>query len=150
MTTKAAIEGFMSQPVLAVAGVSRNSRKFGNYVYRELKARGYRVLAVNPNTQTAEGEPCYPSLKTLPEKAGGLIVITKPATSENLVREAAEVGIHHVWLQQGSGSPEAVQFCREQGINLVSGECILMYEPNPSFIHKVHKFFKEAFGGKPK
>jgi hypothetical protein len=51
MTTKAAIEGFMSQQVLAVVGVSRNSHKFGNVAYRELKARGYRVFAVNPNAQ---------------------------------------------------------------------------------------------------
>ncbi len=150
MTTKAAIEGFMSQRVLAVAGVSRNSRKFGNVAYRELEAKGYRVLAVNPNAQTAEGHPCYPSLKSLPEQVSGLVVITQPAVSEELVREAAALGIQHIWLQQGSASPAAIQFCREHGISVVAGECILMYQPSPSLIHKVHKFFKEAFGGRPR
>jgi predicted CoA-binding protein len=150
MTTKAAIEGLLSQQVLAVAGASRDRGKFGNSVYRELKARGYRVLAVNPNAETIEGDPCYPSLKALPEKVGGLVTVTQPAISEQMVREAAELGIRHVWLQQGSESPAAVQFCQEHGMNVVAGECILMYQPNTEFVHKFHRFFKEAFGGKPK
>jgi len=149
MTTKAAIEGFMSQQVLAVAGVSRAPRKFGNAVYRDLRARGYRVLAINPNAQTIEGDSCYPSLKALPEKVGGLVAVTQPAVTEQLVREATDLGIRHVWLQQGSESDDAVQFCQEHGINVVVGECIMMYQPNPSFVHKAHKFFKELFGGKP-
>ncbi len=149
MTTKAAIEGFMSQPVLAVAGVSRDPRKFGNAAYKELRAKGFRVLAINPNVQTIEGDPCYPSLKALPEKVGGLVITTQPAVSEQLVREAAELGICHVWLQQGSESPAAVRFCQEHGIDVVAGECILMYQPNTMFVHKLHKFFKEAFGGRP-
>ena len=150
MTTKASIDKFMSQPVLAVAGVSRDSRKFGNAAYRELKAKGFRVLAINPNAQTIEGDPCYPSLKALPEKVGGLIICTTPAVSEQLVREAAEVGISNVWLQQGAQSPAAIQFCQEHGINVVASECILMYQPNPAFFHGMHKFVKEVFGGKPK
>jgi len=149
MTTKAAIDEFMSQPVLAVAGVSRDSRKFGNVVYKELRSKGIRVLAINPNAQTIEGDPCYPSLKALPEKAGGLVVCTQPAVSEQVVREAAEAGICRVWLQQGSESRTAIQFCQDHGINVISGECVLMYQPNTAFFHKFHKFFKEAFGGKP-
>jgi predicted CoA-binding protein len=149
MTKKAAIDEFMSQPVLAVAGVSRDPRKFGNAAYKELKAKGFRVLAVNPNAQTIEGDPCYPSLKALPEKVGGLVLCTQPAVSEQMVREAAEVGISRVWLQQGSETKSAIQFCQEHGIDVIYGECILMYQPNPMFVHKFHKFFKEAFGGRP-
>jgi predicted CoA-binding protein len=149
MTKKAAIDEFMSQPVLAVAGVSRDPRKFGTAAYKELKAKGIRVLAVNPNAQTIEGDPCYPSLKALPEKVGGLVLCTQPAVSEQMVREAAEVGISRVWLQQGSETKSAIQFCQEHGIDVIYGECILMYQPNPMFVHKFHKFFKEAFGGRP-
>ncbi len=149
MTTKAAIDNFMSQPVLAVAGVSRDSRKFGNAVYKELKTKGFRVFALNPNMQSIDGDPCYPSLKALPEKPGGLVICTAPATSEALVREAAEVGICNVWLQQGAESRAAIQFCQEKGIDVVAGECIMMYEPNPMFLHKFHKFFKETFSGRP-
>ncbi len=149
MTTRAAIDTFMSQPVLAVVGVSRDPRKFGNAAYKELRAKGFRVLAVNPKAEAIEGDPCYPSLKALPEKVGGLVVCTQPAVSEQTVREAAEVGIPRVWLQQGSESKAAIQFCQEHGIDVIYGECILMYQPNTMFLHKFHRFFKEAFGGKP-
>jgi hypothetical protein len=118
--------------------------------YRELKAKGYRVLPINPNLQTIEGEPCYPSLKALPEKVGGIVIVTQPATSEQLVREAAELGICNVWLQQGAESRAAVQFGQERGLNVISGECILMYLPKTSMPHNIHKFLKETFGGKLK
>jgi len=150
MTKKTDIEGLFSHKVLAVAGVSRDPNGFGNLAYRALKAKGYRVLAINPNAQSIEGAPCYASLEALPEKAGGLILTTQPAVSEQIVREAAEVGIGNIWLQQGSESPAAIEFCHEHGINVVAGECIMMYMPHPAFPHNFHKFVKEALGGRPK
>ncbi len=150
MTTQAAIEGVLSQKVLAVAGASRDPRKFGNTVYKELKSKGFRVLAVNPNAQTIEGDPCYPSLKALPEKPGAVVAVTQPSVTEAVIREAADLGIQNIWLQQGAESPEAIRFCQEHKINVVSGECIMMYQPRPAFPHALHKFIKNAFGGKPK
>ena len=150
MTTKAAIEGVLSQKVLAVAGVSRDPNKFGLIAYKELKAKGYQVLAINPKIDSVEGDPCYASLKDLPERPGALVIVTQPAVTEQLVHAAAEAGIRHIWLQQGAESPAALQFCREQGLNVVSGECIMMYQPHPSFPHALHKFVKHALGGKPK
>jgi predicted CoA-binding protein len=150
MTSKASIEGFVNQPVLAVAGASRDRNKFGNIAYRELRSKGYRVLAINPNAESIEGDPCYPSVKDLPEKVDGLLIVTQPAISEQMVREAAEAGIGHVWLQAGSESPAAIQLCREHGLDVVSGECILMYQRHTGFGHKLHRVIKEAFGEKPR
>ncbi len=151
MTTKASIEEFTSQPVLALVGASRSPNKFGNWAYKELKSRGVRVFPVNPNALTIEGDPCYPSLSTLPEKVDGLVITTQPTASEQLVREAAGLGIRQVWLQQGSETPAAVQFCEEHDMNVVVGQCILMYHPKAAvFPHRIHKFFKETFGAKPK
>jgi uncharacterized protein len=150
MSSKAAIDDFIAQPVLAIAGASRDSKKFGNAVYRELKAKGYHVLAVNPNATTVEGDPSYPSLAALPEKVGGVVIITQPAETEKLVQEAAQAGIPRVWMQQGAESATAIAFCQKNGMTLVSGECIMMYQPNPAFFHNLHKFIKELVGGKPK
>jgi predicted CoA-binding protein len=150
MITKAAIDGVLSQEVLAVAGASNNPNKFGHIAYKELKAKGYRVLPVNPNAPTIDSDPCYPSLQALPEKVGGLVVITQPEVTEKLVHEAASLGIKNIWMQQGSESSAAVQFCQENGINVVSGECIMMYQAHPAFPHNLHKFIKFALGGKPR
>ena len=60
MTNKQTIQEFLAQPALAVVGVSRSGKKFGNTAFRELKAKGYRVYPVHPEAQTIEGESCYP------------------------------------------------------------------------------------------
>jgi uncharacterized protein len=150
MSSKAAIDDFMCQPVLAVAGASRDSKKFGNAVYRDLKAKGYHVLAVNPNASTVEGDPAYPTLSALPEKVGGVVIITPPGVTEKLVEDAAQAGITRIWMQQGAQSPAAIELCKKKGITLVTGECIMMFMPDPIFLHKFHKFFKDLAGGKPK
>ncbi|MDE3168636.1 MAG: CoA-binding protein, partial [Acidobacteriota bacterium] len=41
-------------------------------VNKELKAKGYRVLPVNPAAESIGGEKCYASLAALPEKVGGV------------------------------------------------------------------------------
>jgi hypothetical protein len=60
---------------------------------------------------------------------GGMVAATQPAVSEQLVCEAADLGNFHVWMQQGSESPTAIQFCQEHGMNVAAGVCILAYQP---------------------
>jgi len=149
MTSKALMDEFYAQKTLAVAGVSRNPQKFGTMVYRELKAKGYTVYPVNPNTPTIEGDPCYPNLGALPGPVGGLIISTLPAQSEQLVKDAAQAGIKYVWLQQGSESPAAIKFCQDNGIQVVIGECVFMYAEPVGFLHKIHRFVNTISGKKP-
>ncbi len=78
MTTRASIDDFLKQRTIAVVGASRNKRKFGNTLFRELKAKGYAAIPVNPHSDTIEGERCYPSLKALPVKVDG-VAIVRPA-----------------------------------------------------------------------
>jgi len=39
----------MDQRTLAVVGVSRSEKKFSYRLFKSLKAKGYRLFAVNPN-----------------------------------------------------------------------------------------------------
>ena len=66
MVTKKEIEKFFEPKKLAIVGVSRNKKKFGYLVFRDLKARGYEVCPVNPNTDKINGDLCYKSVKDLP------------------------------------------------------------------------------------
>lgn len=43
MSSMAKIEEFLSQPSVALIGMSRSGKKFGNFAYRALVAKGYRV-----------------------------------------------------------------------------------------------------------
>ena len=105
---------------------------------------------MNPNAENIGGEKCYPSVAALPEKVGGVLVFTPPSQTEKVVREAAAAGIRRIWIQQGAQSDAAIEFCRQKGLEAVSGQCILMFvEPVASF-HGFHKWVKGLFGRLPK
>jgi len=52
-----AIGQFLAQPALALAlvGLSRSGKKFGNVACRELKAKGYRVYPIHPSADVIDG-----------------------------------------------------------------------------------------------
>jgi predicted CoA-binding protein len=150
MNTKHDIQEFLSQKTIAMAGLSRNEKAMSATVNKELKAKGYRVLPVNPSAESIGGEKCYPNLAALPEKVGGVLVFTQPAESEKVVRDAAAKGITRVWLQQGAESQAAVSFCLQNNMQVVSGKCIMMFAEPVSSIHGVHRWFASVFGQLPK
>ena len=148
--SKTAIDEFLKQKTIAVVGASRNKDKFGSVVYRDLKTKGYKVYAVNPNADVVDGDRCYAGLGALPTPADAAILVIPPLQTIPVIEEAARVGIKHLWLQQGSNSPAGEARAKELGLNLISGECIFMFsEPMESF-HKVHRFFNKLFGLYPK
>jgi len=53
-------------------------------------------------------------------------------------------------MQQGSESDAAVRYCREHGINLVSGACILMFAEPAAFFHRAHRWVWRMLGKLPK
>ena len=127
MLSKQYLDEFVALNSIAVVGVSANRRKFGNAIYQELKDRGKKVFAINPKTDTVDGDPCYPNLTSLPEKPEGALLVIPPAATLAVIREAASLGIERIWLQQGAESSEGEALCAELGLKLVSGECIFMH-----------------------
>ena len=93
MATKAAVSDFLAQRMLAVVGASRTGTKFGNTAYKELKAKGYKVIPVNPQAEIIDGDPCYPSLSALPEAVDGVLIVVPPSETEKVVRDAAELSV---------------------------------------------------------
>jgi predicted CoA-binding protein len=149
MATQSVIRDFLTHKTLALVGASRSGKGFGNTVLRELKAKGFKLFPVHPQADRLEGETCYPSLRALPEKVGGVVVVVPPAETAKVVKEAREAGIQKVWMQQGAESLEAIRFCQENGMSEVHGECLLMFaEPVGSF-HKVHQWIWKLLGKFP-
>ncbi|GAB4539979.1 MAG: CoA-binding protein [Anaerolineae bacterium] len=149
MTSKAAVQDFLAQRTLAVVGASRDDKKFGNKVYKDLIRKGYQTYPVNPHAGEIEGQPCYPDLKSLPELVDGVVFVVPPAQTEQMVREAAGLGIVRVWMQQGSESEEAIRFAEEQGMSVVAGECILMFAEPAEFYHRLHRWVWGLLGRLP-
>ena len=131
MKTPESVAQFLAGKRFVVAGVSRDPKQVANAVYRKLQKSGYEVVPLNPNAAEAEGGKCYPHLADVPGNIDGVVIVTHPRTSAEIVRQCAERGIRRVWFHrsfgQGSVSPEAVRECEARKIQCIVGGCPFMY-----------------------
>ena len=110
----------------AVVGVSEDRDKYGNKIYRDLRNAGYQVFAVNPKLSTVEGDPCYPSVKDLPEVPDVVDLVVPPAAATKVVEDCLAIGVKRIWFQPGSESSEAVNMAQAGGMEVVYDACIMI------------------------
>lgn len=154
-TMKEAAAEFLDKKRIAVTGVSHDPKGHGaNVVYQRLRARDYEVFAINPNAEEAEGDPCYPDLRSVPGGVEAVLIGTRPETAEATMAECAELGIQHVWMHRGPGSGSvseaATALGRQEGITVIDGGCPLMFGPTSDFVHKCMKPILTLTGAVPK
>jgi predicted CoA-binding protein len=128
--------------------MSRSGKKFGNFAYRALVAKGYRVYPIHPSALSITGVRCYADIAEIPEHIENALIVLPPAQAVHALRKAAAAGMRRVWLQQGSESPEVLTECKDLGLETISGECILMFA-EPAGIHKAHRWLWGVLGKLP-
>ncbi len=148
--TGASIQQFVSEKTMALVGASATGKGFGSFAYSELRQRGYRVLAVHPTASAIQGDACWPSVAVLPERVERLLVVVKPDAAEAVVRDAAAAGVRRVWLQQGAESPAALRAGEELGLDVVHGQCILMFAEPVGTFHGFHRWIWKLVGKIPR
>jgi len=150
MTTNSSVRNFISKKNLAIVGVSRSGKKFGNTLFKELKQKEYNMFPVNPNAQEINGVKCYSNIVELKEKIGGVLICVPPEQAKSVLNDSIEADIKNVWLQQGSSSKEIIDICEENDFNYVSNECILMFAEHVNSIHKFHRWIWKILGKLPR
>lgn len=156
-TLQAKIDDFLAQKRIAVAGVSRNNSHHptGNLIYNRLKTTGHDVIPVNPIMQTFEGTPCYPDLRSIPGGVDGVVIVTRPEATEQIVRDCHDAGVLRVWMHRSLGkkgssvSQEAVEYCSENNIGVIAGACPMMFGPGADFGHTCMRWMLKLTGGLP-
>lgn len=148
VTTRSSVERLLAQRSLGLVGASRSGKKFGNTILRELQRKGYRMFVVHPEASEIDGTRCYGSVSDLPDEIGGLVIVVPPEQAEKVVREAVDAGVRNIWMQQGSESDDAIGICGEHGINVIHGECILMFA-QPGGVHRLHRWIWGLLGKLP-
>lgn len=124
---QALIERFLEKKnIFAVMGASRDPKKYGYKVYRDLREANYTVYPVNPNAHDIMGDKCYGSLEELPEKPDVVDTVVPPHITERVVEERKGLGIKKVWMQPGSESEKAISMCKESGIDVIHGACVMV------------------------
>jgi hypothetical protein len=141
-----AINDFITCKRIAVVGASRDTKKFGSMAYKELKERGYQVIAVNPAAEEVQGDPCYPNLTAVKGEIDGVLITVPPEKGLQVIQEAASLGLRNVWIQQQAESPELISTGKDLNLNMVTGKCILMYAPPVRSFHGWHRGFVKLFG----
>ncbi len=148
------IAEFLEGERFAVAGVSRSSDQPANSIYKRLKDSGYEVFPVNPSASEVEGVPCYPDLASVPQPLDGVVIVTHPKDSIEVVRQCSESGVQRVWFHRsigdGSVSEEAVKECETLGIDCIVGGCPMMFCEPVDFGHKCMRWWFQRTGKVPK
>ena len=120
------IHDFVNRRTWAVVGATNNPHKYGNKILRDLRRAGYIVYAVNLREKQIDGQPAYPSLAALPEKPEVVDFVVPPSQTERVVRECRALGLTRVWMQPGAESAEAIQYCRDNGIQVIHDACAMV------------------------
>jgi uncharacterized protein len=147
------VNEFLGQKRIAVVGVSRDPKDFTRVLFKELQQRNYEVVPVNPNVTDIEGVPCYASVDKITPAVDGVLIMTPPQVTEQVVQDCGKAGVRRVWLHRGAGvgavSPKAVEYCEQQGMKVVAGYCPFMFLSGTPFFHKFHGFTLKVTGKYP-
>ncbi len=121
------IDAFLEKGPYAVVGASQNREKYGNKVFRCYLQHDLKAYPINPSASEIEGHAAYASLADLPEQVDRISVITPPEVTEQVVTQAIEAGVKHIWMQPGAESPAAIQNAENHDLNVIAGgPCILV------------------------
>ena len=113
------VSRFLSLGKYAIAGVSRDPKKFGHSAFTELRKKGMDVLPVNPATETIDGIQCFSSVAALPDDVRGVIFMTPKEETLSAAREAIARGIKDLWIQQGAETKEMIAELEKEEVNLI-------------------------------
>ncbi len=153
-TLRQAVDDFLAQRRIAVAGVSSQKVDAGNFVFRKLRDAGYEVFPTNPRATEVEGTACFPDLASIPGGVDAVVTATAPAATLEVARECVALGIQRLWMHRsfgaGSVSDEAIALCREHGIRVIPGGCPMMFCAPVDVPHRCMRFVLKLTGGLPR
>lgn len=110
---------------IAVVGATNARQKYGNIIVRDLKAKGFTVVPVNPNTDEVEGEAAYATLAETPGRIDIVDFVVPPRISLEVVRPLDPERFGVLWFQPGSFD-DAVLEAVKRFDHVVAGPCIMV------------------------
>ena len=150
MITKKQITEFFNTKEIAISGVSRDPKKFGNHVFKDLIQKDYKIFPINPNTDKIDEEKCYSSILGLPDGINNLIILTPVHKVDESFQEAIKKGIKNIWIQQKVISKSIKDSAKNNNINLIWNKCIFMFAEPVTGPHAFHRWMLKIFGKLPK
>jgi predicted CoA-binding protein len=113
-----------STKTIAVVGLSSREGRPANIVPGALKARGLRVIPVNPTLTEALGEKAYPTLADVPDAVDAAVIFLRSEDIPPVVEQAIAKGVKTVWMQEGIVNEAAAHRARSAGLEVVMDRCM--------------------------
>jgi uncharacterized protein len=148
-TYNTTIGEFLAPKRFALAGVSRNEKKFGFIAFKELRDKGYEMFPIHPEADEINGMRCYHSITEVPSDVKHLISMVPKDQTKGVVEQALEHGISNIWIQQMSETQDAIDLALQKNAGLVIKSCILMYASPVKGVHRFHRVVMKLFGRLP-
>lgn len=117
---------YETDPVIAVVGATDNLNKYGAVIYRDLKAKGYRVYAVNRTRDTVDGDTAYADLGALPETPDIVNIVVPPQRTLRVLDKAEELGIKNIWVQPGAEDQAVMERLESGPFQYLANACIMV------------------------
>lgn len=111
---------------LAIIGATDHPTKYGGIIYRDMKAKGFPVFGVNPYRQTVDGDPCWPTVKDLPEKPTIAVFVVPAKRGMQVLADCAEAGVKNIWIQPGAFSAEMKMALEAGEFNWLADACVMV------------------------
>jgi|SRR5580658_3533272 predicted CoA-binding protein len=114
---------------IAVVGLTNKEGRASLGVSRFMQSRGYRIIPVNPQIESALGEKAYATLEDAVASAGVTIdlvnVFRLPQYIPAIVDDTILMKIPYLWIQEGIVHEEAAARAEGAGIKVIMDRCIL-------------------------
>jgi uncharacterized protein len=110
---------------IAMVGASPNPSRPSYFAMKYLKAKGFRVIPVNPGQAAGQilGEAVCASLADIKEPVDIVDIFRNSQAALAITREAIGIGAKVVWMQLGVRNDEAARLAEEAGLKVVMNRC---------------------------
>jgi predicted CoA-binding protein len=112
-----------TQRTVAVVGCSPDPDRDSHRIAALLKAKGHRVIPVNPSCQEILGARCFASVRDIPEPVEMVDVFRRPEFVDQIADEAIAVGAKILWLQLEVINEPAAGKAQDAGLTVVMDRC---------------------------
>lgn len=107
-----------------MVGHSDKPHRTSYQIAQFLTTVGYQVYGVNPTVTAINHQPCYSSLKTIPEAIDIVNVFRRSQFLPEIVAEAIAVNAKTLWTQLGILDVTAAETADKAGLNIIMNRCI--------------------------
>ncbi len=113
---------------IAVVGLTSRQGRASFGVSKFMQSRGYRIIPVNPQIESALGEKAYPDLSAACASVGPVELVNvfrAPQHIPGIVDEVIRLKLPYLWLQEGVIDFSAAARAEVAGVKVVMDRCIL-------------------------